>query len=254
MEKAIRLGLFLGFSILNALLIQYLNQNMEYGIIFVVVILILYYYLIKNLKKIIKNAIIYFERIYDRIIGLDTAKIESFDEIGSAGKRGFSIYEGTKVRHIRPLFEKHLDLFSFNESIIDLGCGKGSALIAFRKAGFINVAGVEISEKLCRIAEQNLKKLNLSGVEIINSDILDFSNYDNYDIFYMFNPFPAEIIGKVIHDLEKSLQSRSREIKIIYMNPMHHEEISKSKVFKMVGEFNYDSEKSSFRKIMIYKN
>lgn len=254
MEKKIRYSILILFTICLSIFIRFIDNKLNYSILIVSPVLLLYYYFLLNLKHLVKKFIILLERIHDSVQGIDFAKTESLEELEQQNMRVCSMYEGTKLRHIKPFFSDFSNLFSFDEKIIDLGCGKGSALIAFKEAGFKSVTGVEISEKLCLIAKNNLGKLNIKNVEIINSDILDFHLYEDYDIFYMFNPFPAEIMRKVILDIEQSLHNKPREVKIIYMNPKHQDEISKSKLFKKLGEYNYDSEKSAFRKIVLYKN
>jgi 16S rRNA G966 N2-methylase RsmD len=253
MEKRIRICTILLFTVIFSLIIQYLIRNFVNSFLIISPLILLYYFILINLRDLIKSAIGNFEKVYDRIIGIDITKTESLEDLGISANKGY-LYEATRKRHISPFLKKNSKLFNYNEKIIDLGCGKGSALIALKEAGFKNVSGIEISEKLCSIAKLNLQKIKLYDVNIINSDVLDFNQYEDFDIFYMFNPFPGEIIRNVMVKIELSLKNKPREVKIIYMNPKHHTEIENSKIFKKLGEFNYDSERSIYRKIFVYKN
>lgn len=254
MEKKIRYSIMILSTLGISFLIRFIHSELNFSFLIVSAILLLYYYFLLNLKNLIKKFIILLERLHDLILGIDFAKTETLEDLERQDKKVCSMYEGTKLRHIKPFFSEFSNLFSFDEKIIDLGCGKGSALIAFHKVGFRSITGLEISEKLCLITKKNLEKLKIMNVQIINSDILDFHNYEEYDIFYMFNPFPAEIIRKVVSEIERSLDIKPREVKIIYMNPKHQDEFSGSKIFKKLGVYNYDSEKSPFRTIILYKN
>jgi SAM-dependent methyltransferase len=253
MEKKIRYSLIILFTLLTTIIIQVAVRHLEYSFLFLCPLLLGYYYLQTKLKSIVKNSYILIEKIKDRIIGVDITNTESLDRLGIPANKGY-IYEATKTRHILPFFNENAKLFTFGETIIDLGCGKGGALIALRKAGFNRIYGVEISEKLCNIAKSNLLKFKIDDVTVYHSDIMDFNMYHYFEIFYMYNPFPAEILRHVISKIEQSLLEKPRQVIIIYMNPKHHEEISKNIIFNKIGEFNYDSEKSSFRKIFLYKN
>lgn len=253
MEKKIRILLIIILTISVSLFIQVVVSDFELSFIIIFFIILIYYYILIRLKSFTKNAIIFVEKIYDKIRGIDVINTESLNSLGIQTNQGY-IYEGTRMRHIKPFFSENSGLFSFSEKIIDLGSGKGSALIAFKELGFKNVAGVEISERLCSITKDNLQKLKIADVEIFNCDILNFDQYTDFDIFYLFNPFPAEVLKIVVSEIEKSLEVKPRKVKIIYMNPKHHDEIDSSRFFRRAGEFNYDSEKSSFRKIFLYQN
>lgn len=52
-------------------------------------------------------------------------------------------------------------------TILDLGCGKGGAMITFARSGFKRVDGIELSPELCRVARRNLGLLGLSDVHVI---------------------------------------------------------------------------------------
>ena len=45
-------------------------------------------------------------------------------------------------------------------------------------------------------------------------------NYNEYNFFYLYNPFPEIILKKVIDSLKKQILNKS--IKIIYNNPVGH--------------------------------
>lgn len=253
MEKKVRIGIIMLITIMISIIIQWAVQHVDYSLFIIISLILSYYYILLKLKTWIKKAILIVEKINDKIRGVDLANTESLEDLGIQFNKGY-IYEGTRIRHMKPFFKENSNLFSFNEKIIDLGCGKGSALIVFKKVGFKIIAGVEISERICQIAEANLQKLKIPDVTIYHSDIIKFNHYQDFDIFYMFNPFPAEVLNTVVYEIEQSIKEKPRDVKIIYMNPKHHEAIDKSNIFNRVGEFNYDSEKSSFRKIFVYKN
>ncbi len=109
---------------------------------------------------------------------------------------------------------------SKDDSIIDIGCGKGKALYVMSKFPFKKVAGFDISKKLVDIAKKNMKILGVDKVEIFTADACDFNKYDDYNYFYMFNAVPEKVFKKTIDNIEKSLKRKQRDCYFIYLNPV----------------------------------
>ena len=70
--------------------------------------------------------------------------------------------------------------------ILDVGCGKGSAIRVFLKFKFNKIDGVDLSEFLINTAKNNFTKLNITKPQFYCSNILDFKNFDDYNYFYLF--------------------------------------------------------------------
>jgi SAM-dependent methyltransferase len=116
--------------------------------------------------------------------------------------------------------------------IIDLGCGKGSAMCTMARFPFEEVAGVELSDALVRIAKINAAKLRLRNLTFNVSDAADFTDYDRFSHLYMFNPFPAVVMEAVMNNLVISLARRPRRITIIYCFPVCDDTVMQSGLFK----------------------
>jgi SAM-dependent methyltransferase len=116
--------------------------------------------------------------------------------------------------------------------IIDLGCGKGSAMCTMARFPFEEVAGVELSDALVRIAQVNAAKLRLRNLTFYVSDAADFTDYDRFSHFYMFNPFPAEVMEAVMNNLVISLARKPRRITVIYCFPACDDIVMQSGLFK----------------------
>ena len=107
-----------------------------------------------------------------------------------------------------------------NDSILDIGCAKGSALKYFNKFSFKNKDGLELSKTLVEVCRKNFTILNNNNIKIYNQSAIDFKNYNEYSFFYLYNPFPEIIMKKVIDCLKKQILNKS--ITIIYNNPVCH--------------------------------
>jgi SAM-dependent methyltransferase len=125
------------------------------------------------------------------------------------------------------------------DSIVDFGSGKGGALITFAKYPFSKIAGVELSPELVAVAKKNLRKLGIGNVEMIISDAVDFTDLDEYNYFYFFNPFPAGVTRAVIKNIASSLARKPRRLLIIYFNPEFHDVIVTDSPFVKIREFSH---------------
>ena len=105
------------------------------------------------------------------------------------------------------------------DKILDVGCGKGLFLWYATKYKFSQIDGLEYSEELCKIAQNNLKIINDSRLNVINQDAREFSKYENYNYFFFNNPFSANIMFDVVKKILNSLKTNPRKIVIIYQFP-----------------------------------
>lgn len=129
---------------------------------------------------------------------------------------------------------KKINIDYSNYNILDIGSGKGFSLAIFSLFNFNNISGVEIFDEYKEISEKNLKLLNIkSNINIYKSDILNFEKINDYNIYYLYNPFNSFIFEKFIEKIKKN-----RKITIIYKN-IHKEEIDilKKYNFKHLHEF-----------------
>ena len=141
--------------------------------------------------------------------GLDyTGRIESRD----SSLRG---YEGCYP--IKKLL-KSLNI-SKDDRILDIGCGKGLSLYYSSKFAFKRIDGIEYSKKLAHIAERNAMILNDRRIHIYNCDARNFKHYEQYNYFFINNPFSAEIMEQVVLDIRQSYQISKRKVFVIYQFP-----------------------------------
>jgi hypothetical protein len=132
-----------------------------------------------------------------------------------------------------------LDVFAlWNESLsdnpyssrdyvfIDIGCGKGRALMLASDLPFRRVVGVELHPALVSIARKNLIKWKASAhtcddIEVLNADALEFPFPESPTLLYLFNPFDAHLTKLLLDRIQAVSLTRSANIDIIYMTPEH---------------------------------
>jgi SAM-dependent methyltransferase len=115
--------------------------------------------------------------------------------------------------------------------LVDLGCGRGRALMFFATLPLQKVIGVEFSQSLCRTATDNMRRFYCKNArtmpewEIVNCDARHFDVPDDATIFYLFNPFDAVVLREVMRNIVRSIRRQPRECTIVYANPVHAGEL-----------------------------
>lgn len=110
---------------------------------------------------------------------------------------------------------------------VDLGSGKGRALLLAAKAGFGRIIGVEYSSDLHAKAAQNLAAAakhvpHAYRVSLLNADAGDFAPPKGRVVYYLFNPFGDQVMRRVLDRLERAVQNDELEdLWILYANPVH---------------------------------
>ncbi len=109
-------------------------------------------------------------------------------------------------------------------TFIDLGSGKGRALLMAAMYPFAQVVGVEVQKELHRIAEENIARFDVAGrqckdVRSIAMDAREYEFPDTPIVLYLFNPFPAYVMARVMENLRRSLEDLPRPVYVIYNAP-----------------------------------
>jgi SAM-dependent methyltransferase len=116
-----------------------------------------------------------------------------------------------------------------DDVFIDLGCGMGRAVLLAARYPMKRVIGVELSEDLTRIAQENVdnarEHLAAGDVEVVQADVLEYELPDDVTIVYLYNPFTGEIFARALEQILASLDRRPRPMRIIYRHALEHEQI-----------------------------
>ncbi len=133
-----------------------------------------------------------------------------------------------------------LDGFTF----VDVGSGKGRALLLAAEYPFAGIIGVELLPKLHAIAQTNIAKWQAKhGARATESrlgDARDFELPAGPLVVYLFNPLPEAALAGFIARLEESLRSAPRPMFLIYHNPVLENVVGRSASFeKFCGTHQY---------------
>ena len=141
---------------------------------------------------------------------------------GDIGKA--SPYEAVNYYLLETLLKTFRKL-SENTSIIDLGSGKGRAMVVATHFGYTNITGIEFARELCEISSENMKKIQhkFPGIhwKIINDNVENYAIEANDSVFFMFNPFTGEVLRLFLEKLERSCRQFPRTTWFIYASPLY---------------------------------
>ena len=152
-----------------------------------------------------------------RYLGVDFSPDEDRRFPTNVGHGYQPIYDATFRNGIKKLPIPVKDI-----KLIDGGCGKGAALFFAKRMGIPKVGGVDLAEDLCAICRKNMLALGYRDIEVIHKDVTHLKNeLDDYNVFYMYNPFPAEPMRAFMRSIAESAHRIPRTIYVIYHFPLY---------------------------------
>jgi predicted RNA methylase len=116
---------------------------------------------------------------------------------------------------------------------VDIGCGKGRALIVAHEIGFRPITGVEISPSLCEVAERNLEKCGIEG-RVVRQDAVSFELPLGPTVIYLYNPFRARIMKRLVKNIERRLRESTSDLWVVYIYP------SSGRIFDRSKKLRFD--------------
>jgi len=109
-------------------------------------------------------------------------------------------------------------------SFVDVGAGKGRALLLASELPFRKVIGVELNEDLARIARGNITRWNRATrsrakIRILREDVRKFRWPRAPLLVYLNNPFECELIRSLAAKLADVAGGGPGLVDVLYVNP-----------------------------------
>jgi len=103
------------------------------------------------------------------------------------------------------------------------------------------IVGVEFSPELHAVAQRNVKRLGSGSqkcfrIEPILCEATRYNFPPEPTVLYMFNPFGAEVMGRLVENLQASLNKYPRPVLIIYHYPVQRALIEALRNIHLVEE------------------
>ena len=153
---------------------------------------------------------------FDRKYGTETFT-RSWVDCGDGTTWGYGPINQDFFREIMRTVPVRFSDFDF----VDVGCGKGAALMLASEFGFRRIIGVDLSADLISIARSNAEKYRQAtrrpfSPEFIHCDFLEWPIPTENTLFFLNNPFPRELSLRAILRLERTLENRPGRGILVY--------------------------------------
>lgn len=130
-----------------------------------------------------------------------------------------SVFKSLMARWRRSRPAAPLDEFTF----VDVGAGMGRAVLLAAELSFCEVVGVELNATLARIARRNAAAWRELGqarapMRMVCGDAVEFKFPDGPCVAFLFNPFGAPVLRRLLRALKKSFAGRAGQLDLLYVN------------------------------------
>ena len=114
-------------------------------------------------------------------------------------------------------------------TFLDIGCGKGRALLVASELPFRAVLGIELNPQLAAIARANVDLWTrghsadptapmLAPIDVFEQDALDLTLPDGPVLLFLFHPFEAPLLRKLLRRIESQAAGRAPDLDLLYVN------------------------------------
>jgi SAM-dependent methyltransferase len=166
------------------------------------------------------------DRGFDRRFGTDTSGVIPPDQLGLEGEHahGANRYEPIQLSAFRRIM-RDLPVHPPDYAFLDLGSGKGRALLLASRYPFRRVIGVELSPALHAVAARNVAVFAARApaaprIELVRGDAVRYPIPEGHLVCFLYNSFGRAVVEKMIVNLEIAHRGRSRHIFVVYRNPV----------------------------------
>jgi SAM-dependent methyltransferase len=123
-------------------------------------------------------------------------------------------------RDTLPAVAGRIEAYNF----VDVGAGKGRALLLAANLPFRKIIGVELNPALAQIAQQNVAHWRRAArsrfnIRVVQEDALNFRWPGSPLLVYLYNPFDCSLIVQLAENLSAIRAAGSGLIDVLYVNP-----------------------------------
>ena len=189
-------------------------------------------YLFESVRSYIEER----KEAFDSRFGTDTAA-PVFGRDRTPGAYFYVATTASLVYEILSSLALPPDTFAF----VDMGSGKGRALLVASEFAFAKLVGIELSPQLHRVAQDNIKRYSppsqqCTDFELHCMDVVDYDYGPEPPVLFLFDPFGRETLQSVVANLEASLRAKPRDAYVVYVYPQFEDVLQASRVLRKVAE------------------
>jgi SAM-dependent methyltransferase len=167
------------------------------------------------------------DQAFDRDTGVDTGGVDHLYDLTITSKNarfGTSHIASDPNEFAEAMASVDMDLSE--ATFIDMGSGKGRALLLAAAYPFKQIIGIEFAAELHQLAQANLASLAATGksdprIALIHGDATTYALPAGPLVLYFFNPFDAEVMRPIAEMAMASWRANPRPMRAVYVNPLH---------------------------------
>ncbi|MDB5578004.1 MAG: hypothetical protein JWR80_3180 [Bradyrhizobium sp.] len=168
-----------------------------------------------------------FDSAFDAQWGIDTGGIQRLHDLNidsPSARFGTSHIASDPQEFSAALASIDLPLDSF--TFIDLGSGKGRALILASAFPFERIIGIEFAQELNDVAQRNVAYLKerdprASRIQPLCCDAATYRFPDGPLVLFLFHPFDSPIMKAVAANAMATWRANPRPVRVVYVNPLY---------------------------------
>jgi SAM-dependent methyltransferase len=190
---------------------------------------------------------------FDQMYGTDTSGLVPASDLvtGHENDEHVTAYYGVAPSILRTLVDhwrkagppKHITDYTF----LDVGAGKGRAVMLASELPFRSVIGVELNPEMARIADANIsiwrKAHNadptagaIAPMQIVLDDALNLELPATPTLIFLFHPFEAPVLKAFLQHVETAFASRPGTVDLLYVNTEHDSLFDRHPAFRQLWQ------------------
>jgi len=186
---------------------------------------------------------------FDQIHGTDTSGLVPARDLvtGHPNDEHITAYYAVAPSILRSLVERWRETLPLHHitdyTFLDIGAGKGRAVLLASELPFRQVIGVELNPAMAAIAQSNVSLWQeahradptapaIAPVHIVQDDALNLTFPSTPTLIFLFHPFEDPVLKALLRRIESSFPSRSGDLDILYVNAEHGAILSRHPAFQ----------------------
>ena len=182
---------------------------------------------------------------FDEEFGTETSGFLSGGGLagGHAHDQFSTAYYGVAPSRMRQALARWIDTAGTGDvreyTFVDVGSGKGRAVMLASELPFREVVGVELSADLHEVAKRNLRTWWESGrgrspTRLVQGDALSLSLPEGRLLIFLYNPFLAPVMRRLLERVEAAVVDRGGEIDLLYVVPQQETVVAEFPKFELL--------------------
>lgn len=172
---------------------------------------------------------------FDQIHGVETSGLVPAANLvtGHPNDEHVTAYYGVAPSILRSLIDLWREtpppepIYSY--TFLDIGAGKGRAMLVGSELPFRQVIGIELNPAMAATARQNIHHWQQAHaaditarrpipIELLEQDALTFDFPSTPTLAFLFHPFEAPVLKQLLRRIETQFANRSNTLDILYVN------------------------------------